>query len=573
MPNTTTRPGVDRRPLISYLKVQKQTDQAIISIMRDALTTIELELYGMSTKGAIGARVRKEQLYRVQTEIHREMEQMWLRIGDQVQAGRAAAAAAAIESMYPTSWLKAVMPAEDVDYLMRSAKLQASRGIETLEARLTLSKVPLAESVYKNAMVANGAVDEVINSALVAGMSAHELAKAVSGFINPATPGGPKYAAMRLGRTELNNAFHAQQVKAGIDTPWTFGLKWQLSGSHPKPDECNEYADQVHYKGGEAGVYPPEEVPAKPHPNCLCFTTPVTDSREEFIRKLESGSYDDYLDREFGLDPSSRFGGPPPAPRVDVPPPAPKTPTPTAAELKVPEPFRDLNTMEPKGYAESVKSANNYGSSSPSYNNNCHFVTNSMEMRARGFDVTAAPTYKSTGRYDHSIELDWFDPTTGKPGKMDYAVPRKGLNEKGVADAIARVTEDWPPNSRGFVSGSWVNQGSGHIFNVYKDERGALHYVDGQVAKKDASGYLSRMEKVKVMRVDNLEPVAERVRMAIENEIEKVSKTTQAQRLKNLIAMLDKDRWQPGSGSQAVSTQFYDLIDEARKLGVSLDGL
>lgn len=298
---------VDRRPLISYLRVQRANDRAILDMLRQAANDIELELFASQSKFKLSDRVRTDQLLMAKARINRRMERLWLDIGDQVQAGKAAAAAAAIEDAYPQAWLKKVMPEADVEYLMRSARATAERGLDVAEARVNLSRVPLAESVYKNGAHANGIIDEIVNSGLASGLSAKEIADGVSAFINPNTPGGVKYAAMRLGRTELNNAFHATQVQAGIDTPWTTALKWNLSGSHPVPDECNEYAESVHYEGGEAGVFKPEEVPAKPHPNCLCYTTPVTDDREEFIRKLQTGEYDDYLDHEFGLDPSSRF--------------------------------------------------------------------------------------------------------------------------------------------------------------------------------------------------------------------------------------------------------------------------
>jgi hypothetical protein len=540
-------------------------DRALLDIIRDAEASIQLELYGLKNAEKIGGKVRRDQLLQAQASMNRTLEKMWLEIGDQVQAGKAAAAAAAIESMVPETWLRAVMPDADVDYLMRSARLTAQRGIDVAEARLNLSRIPLAESVYNNAQLSSGFIDEIVNSALAGGLSAAELAKNVSSFINPDVRGGVKYAAMRLGRTELNNAFHATQVQQGIKTPWTTGMKWNLSGSHTVPDECNDYADSEHYPGGEAGVFLPGDVPGKPHPNCLCYMTPVVDDREAFIRKLESGDYDDYLDEEFGLDPSSRFSAR--APRVDTPTPAPKAGPVAPAQADVPPAFADLNTMQPLGYADARKLANNKTSSAAPYNNNCHYVVNAVEMRARGYDVVAAPTYKSEGRYFHSISKDWRDPTTGAARKPEYAVPRKG--EADIFAAVERVTDDWPLNSRGFVEGEWTRHGGGHIFSVYKDSTGHVRFVDGQNGKADASSYLPSMKKIRLMRVDDLEPVPERVRLSVENEHEKITKTTQGVRLKNLLEQLDKDRYDAtGPYHQAYTQSYFDLYDEARKAGV-----
>jgi len=279
--------------------VQRDHDRELLRILRASNTKINAELKRLAARSGVGAAVRRDQLALSQQAIHREMATLWNRVGDHTAAGRAEAAAAAVRSTTGLGALRGVLPAEDIDYLLRSAEATARRGVATLEARLGLSQVPLAESVYKNTQLANGKIDEIVNSALVRGASAVELARDVQKYIRPDVRGGVSYAAMRLGRTELNNAFHAQQVQTAINEPWTTGLLWNLSGSHPRPDECNEYADEVHEKGKSAGVFSPEEIPAKPHPNCLCFTTPVTMDRDEFIKQFEAGAYDEYLGSEF----------------------------------------------------------------------------------------------------------------------------------------------------------------------------------------------------------------------------------------------------------------------------------
>jgi hypothetical protein len=81
---------------------------------------------------------------------------------------------------------------------------------------------------------------------------------------------------MRLARTELNNAFHLSQIYSFYDRPYILGVKWNLSESHPRPDECNEYAQGDHVGMG-SGVFRVQDTPAKPHPNCFCYLTPVID--------------------------------------------------------------------------------------------------------------------------------------------------------------------------------------------------------------------------------------------------------------------------------------------------------
>jgi len=43
------------------------------------------------------------------------------------------------------------------------------------------------------------------------------------------------------------------------------------------------------------GVYPKDEVPRRPHPQCLCYVTHVQEDDEVFTNKLAKGDYDDYL--------------------------------------------------------------------------------------------------------------------------------------------------------------------------------------------------------------------------------------------------------------------------------------
>jgi hypothetical protein len=234
--------------------------------------------------------------------MHREMAVLWSRLGDAISAGREAAAAAAVEGMMNVDLLKTVLPARDLNLLRRSLERSAVQNLEVAESRVLLSKIPLAESVYRNEALSSGKIDRIVDDALSRGASAAELARDVRAFVNPNTRGGVRYAAQRLGRTELNNAFHATQVRQAQQQPWVTAVKWELSGSHPVPDECNEYAEGVFYAGGKPGEWKPEDVPAKPHPNCLCFTTPVDIGREAFVDGLLKGDFDAYLEKEGGLE-------------------------------------------------------------------------------------------------------------------------------------------------------------------------------------------------------------------------------------------------------------------------------
>jgi len=95
------------------------------------------------------------------------------------------------------------------------------------------------------------------------------------------------FDAMRLARTEITRAHgQATQVAAAMN-PFVEGIKWNLSGSHSRPDICDDYA-----RGGPNGdgVYPLNEVPNYPaHPHDMCYLTQVSipaDKRESRLEAL-----------------------------------------------------------------------------------------------------------------------------------------------------------------------------------------------------------------------------------------------------------------------------------------------
>ena len=290
----------DKRPLLAYLRVQERYEAELLHTLRRNVSRIEREIRALERKGGIGAEVRADQLRLTKAAMHREIAGLWRLMGSEVEARRADAAAAAVKNAftYESMLWNAVMSKADQATLMKSAMAQAERSVDHVTSRLMgYSRIPLSQRVYKSQALVSGQIDRLINDGLARGYSARELGESVRRFINPNTPGGLKYAMQRLGRTELNNAFHATQVRHAVQAPWVTGMKWNLSGSHPVPDECNEYAETSHFNGGDPGVYRPQDVPAKPHPQCLCYMTPVTVERDQFIQEFEAGKYDRIIDK------------------------------------------------------------------------------------------------------------------------------------------------------------------------------------------------------------------------------------------------------------------------------------
>jgi hypothetical protein len=135
-----------------------------------------------------------------------------------------------------------------------------------------------------------------------------ELAKQVEGFLlkrGPAWTTGIKrsvtgrgtvaYNALRLARTEINQAYHWAQKEMAKENPLIIGQKWNLSNSHPLdwpfsaaymgyPEICDYRAYHDHHGLGD-GVFPPGEAPPD-HPNGLCYLTDVWKPVEEILDLL-----------------------------------------------------------------------------------------------------------------------------------------------------------------------------------------------------------------------------------------------------------------------------------------------
>ncbi len=236
--------------------------------------------------------VRRAQLEQTRSLLLAEQGKVFERLGDLVSARRAKAAArsARLSAAADAALLRLVGRGAEAQYLYDSALVASQRSIDVALARMRLSALPLSERIYRSNLWMDGRLGKLINETLASGLNAREFAKRARDWFSPSTPGGIRYAAMRLARTEINNSFHAISAEKYAETPWISKVEWNLSGSHPTPDECNVLAD--------ASPYESDETPARPHPQCLCYITPESVDEDEFIENFLKGDYDDFLDKE-----------------------------------------------------------------------------------------------------------------------------------------------------------------------------------------------------------------------------------------------------------------------------------
>lgn len=295
----------------------QRADKAVLAQLKASQTALNARLKALAARPGFSNSVREAQLRLAKREIQREMANLFRKIGDITSAMRLEAAARVLDvnkQLDTFKLLGAGLPdGAELAQAIADAELDAARsGLDRMMARVQGSSyTSLSQRVYTSASGLNGPVSTLVNNALAAGLSAREFANAAKDFINPLTPGGVRYAAYRLARTEINNAAHALAVDSVQDKPWVSGMKWHLSGSHPRVDICNSLAS-----GGPKndGVYAKTSVPAKPHPHCFCYVTPETPDDEEFLDNLVAGHYDEYLEKYRNIKPgeiitSRRFGG------------------------------------------------------------------------------------------------------------------------------------------------------------------------------------------------------------------------------------------------------------------------
>lgn len=244
----------------------------------------------------ISDRTKRYQVNLVRNEIRDIIKLMFKDLVPVINKGQQDAAEAAVKAALAqdAKVLEALFPIDTARKAWQASFTQSARhGIVAMVTRITQSQQPLSTRVYKTSAWVNNQLDRKINSHLARGSSAVELAKDVRKLIKPGTSGGVKYAAMRLARTEINNAFHVMSIQAAQEFPWVEQVEWHLSESHEENpgDLCEVYADNV---------YPKDGVPLKPHPQCMCFIVLKTMPWDQFTSQLASGAFDDFYEQKYG---------------------------------------------------------------------------------------------------------------------------------------------------------------------------------------------------------------------------------------------------------------------------------
>lgn len=275
------------RPVVSYLRAGKETDSELLKMLADASKRASKEAEALSKRGRV---VRAAEYQTRARALHQAMRQVWEGTGYLTIFGEKKVADAAISASELLQRRFTGHLDEGTRYMLER---QARSGIDSYISRKE-NTLQLSRRVYGNLNLWTRKVDKEVNIGLLTGKSAKEIAKSVEKLINPNVMGGVKYASMRLGRTELANAFHLTTIRHTREMPWVRGYKWNKSSSHRHNDICDSYAEDDHDNLGP-GVFKKANVPGKPHPQCLCYVTVTTMSDAEFLKAFNAGRFNQYL--------------------------------------------------------------------------------------------------------------------------------------------------------------------------------------------------------------------------------------------------------------------------------------
>lgn len=167
-------------------------------------------------------------------------------------------------------------------------------------ARTRRDGLKISDRVWRTGEKVRNKVMQLVEDAVVRGEDARVTAKKIQQYMQPGIAKAHKaevakrlgiskdvsYQAMRLTRTEMNNAFYEGMVAANHSSPGYQGIYWRLSAQHVIPDICTDMANDMSY--GKLGFYPKDKEPVRPHPQCMCTPIPAYENPKQFVQRLKS---------------------------------------------------------------------------------------------------------------------------------------------------------------------------------------------------------------------------------------------------------------------------------------------
>ena len=144
---------------------------------------------------------------------------------------------------------------------------------------------------------------------------------------------------------------------------------------------------------------------------------------------------------------------------------------------------------------ENVRATNPNYSLGIAYQQNCQRCVPTYEMRMRGYDVVARPTFDLD---TDSFAKDYWDKI------FDGATIEENLPGSGKEYVINRML-NWGVGARGEVYVVW-RSGEAHVF-VAENRNGVIHFLDPQTGELDVEHYFENVQAglTRMFRIDNLD--------------------------------------------------------------------
>lgn len=150
----------------------------------------------------------------------------------------------------------------------------------------------------------------------------------------------------------------------------------------------------------------------------------------------------------------------------------------TPDDYKIPDNLADAIGKQNESYsmADAWRESNPFFSYEYNeYSSNCQRVVMAYEMRRRGYDVEALPTYQGDMMPRGG---NWQSALSGMTIKDVGTNARK---DETVMRNIENQMQEWGEGSRAILRIHWAGTNSGHVINVER-RNGKTYYYDAQVA-------------------------------------------------------------------------------------------
>lgn len=175
----------------------------------------------------------------------------------------------------------------------------------------------------------------------------------------------------------------------------------------------------------------------------------------------------------------------------------------TPNSYKIPKTLKEA--IGEKGKAKSMAEA--YYDANPHFSydynefkKNCQRCVMAYELRRRGYDVEALPTYEND---EMPKSKNWLKALSGTE---EVNVGRR--TQEGVFNAIKDQMKKWGDGSRAILKLEWAGKKSGHVENV-EYNKGVLYAFDSQNNKQSINSRLIKedlsqavLKKTELIRVD-----------------------------------------------------------------------